>query len=236
VAAADDVAESENKARTLASGLGVIATQSAGIAKLPTALTPIATMAALESSGNPIIAGLITGALYGAWSLAGTQTISYGVSHYPRALQTIADNFPNASRRLYDSLPGFQKAEKREHRLWPVAIAHKLGTLAGRHISRGIASYTIGSAFMVTAGIKNQTKSERRRLSAKLSLDGAAVVSLMSIGIAEAVVAAGHNNPEQAQQLHNDFGNPLYSYGATALLMAAVFAINKLKNRNTSRR
>jgi len=83
---------------------------------------------------------------------------------------------------------------------------------------------------MFLAGVRGQSSSERRKLSTKLSFDGAAVAGLVTSAITEVALLASNNHPEIfAQQAQHDIRKPLYLYGSLGVLATGSWLKDKLK-------
>jgi hypothetical protein len=228
--------ENPNKVIRAASGLGVLATQAVGAAKLPSVGIPIIATDVLTRTDNPGAVGLTAAAISGAWTYIGSRSLSNGINQFPDSMKTLEENFPSFSKHLSDSLAGLEVSEDQTViASRKASSARRIGNQILTHAKRGITAYTFGIVpYMMGASIKHQSSSERKKLSALLSLDSATMVGLISASSAEVIIDIGHKHPELARQIQHDSSNVKFWYGVAAVIVAGELLNKRLKNRKTS--
>ncbi len=226
-----DYQESETtyqKVITVASGIGVLAVEAVGPTKAPTILVPMIAIEVLQNTGSVLKVGLVTGAAFGAWALSSAVILNNGVNRYPRTIKEARENFPSFLEHFSNALPGLESKKDADPRR--LALARYIGNQALTHVRRGITAFGIGIApFIVTAGMKDQSKSERRRLCAKVGIDSGIMVGLMSAGLAQTIIKIGDKHPELAQRIQDNASSAKLWYGVAAVLMAGEWLNNKRK-------
>lgn len=233
-AAKVDLSESDNKGRTLSSGAAVLGVQAVGFSRLPFVLAPHVAIGVLQSTGSATEAGAATAVLFGAWCFTVAETLNNGMSHFPGGVKAAGDSFPSFVKHFSRSLPGLEAVDEPEDTR-RLTLARTFGKSALTHVRRGLTAVGIGIVpYIGTAGMTDQPKSTIRKLGRSLSVDGGAVVGLISGGAAELILKVGHDHPELAQHIQDDANNAKLLYGVAAGLMIAEWLKNKHTDRQTA--
>jgi|GEM_PF-2832672 len=216
-AARTDFAQSKHKNRAGASAAMTATVQAIGFSRAPSVLIPHEAISVLHSTGSPVASALTTALLFGTWCYAVGATINNSMGHYRSAVKEIGRSFAAPLKHFSDALPNVE----REHGARRFSPRH-IGKQLLKHIHRGFTSYGVGIVpYIATAGMQGASKSDIRRLSAGLSLDGAAVVGGLSLGVGETIVNISRKHPELAHDIQNYVGDIRVWYGIAGALMVA---------------
>ncbi len=168
--------------------------------------------------------------MFGTWALISSGILNNGVNRYPRTIKEARENFPSFVEHFSNALPGLESKKDADPRR--LALARNIGKQALTHARRGITAFGVGIApFILTAGMKGQSKSERRWLCAKVGIDSGIMVGLMSAGVAQTIIKIGDGHPELAQRIQDNAGSAKLWYGVAIGLMAGEWLNNKRKTR-----
>ncbi|MES2971294.1 MAG: hypothetical protein V4702_03175 [Patescibacteria group bacterium] len=221
-----DFAESEHRFRLCISTIAALGTIAVNVPKLPLVGVPNLALEALEHTNSPTVTGLITGAIFGAWTLGAASLVDAAGNHFPKVKQVVRERFSRATDFLSNTLPGFtfEDEDRHEHR----SRAKQLGHGALTHIRRGLTVLGIGAGFYVgTAQIEERPRQEIRRLRRLAAGDATLMIGGLSCATTAIVTKITEKDPALAERIQD---------GATDSKILVGLAVSLLVSQGLNKR
>ena len=232
--AGTDIEKSEKKARTIGSGALAFLTAASGSTKAPLYVKSQLILETLEYTQSSLRTGLVGAAAFGIWNKVAATFYDNGMRHYPTAISTAKEEFPNLTNTVSTSLPGLNSAPVENIRSPRTSLAKRLGSRVSLHLRRGAIVEGLGVApYIFSAHAQQKSPVEVSRLATSASADGGIVAGTIACGLAEVMLRIGDSNAQLAETIDNTVSDPRVFIGAAAVLMASEFASNRRRNRRS---
>lgn len=212
----NDFTGSERRARMSFATIAAVGTTAINTFKIPLVTAPSLALETLQHTNNPVISGVVTGLVFGGWTLGASGIINAAGNHYPSAKDRAKVRYPRTLEFLSESLPGLHAETNKVDQTR--TARRKTGTLT--HANRGVAVMGIGAGFYVAASqLEDKSNEEIQNLRRVCSMDAAIAVGSVSLVVSTIVDTLRDSHPEAAELIEDQSTNP------KALLLLALALI-----------
>jgi hypothetical protein len=222
-----DLTESERKFTLLATTGAALATLAVNGAKIPLVAAPSLALEALQYTDSSTVTGLVTGAVFGAWTYGASGIVNAAGNHYPEAKAKAKERYPRTVDAIVDSLPGLKDEVIEEER----GRISRFGRSIITHAKRGVSVVGIGaSVYVAGAQLEEMPTKEIHRMRRRAAVDSALVIGSLSCATAGVVAKISDSHPELAHHIQ-DGATDTKTLFAVALSLIVGQGLNKWRKK-----
>ncbi len=215
-----DLRESDHKLKMVATTVAGLGTAAVNAAKIPLVTAPTIALEALQYTNNPLVGGIVSGAVFGGWTWAASGVINSAGNHYPAAKVKAKERYSKTADFLSESLPGLHAEDN--HLKQDESRVARLGNSALVHTKRGTAIVGVGAIFyIVAAQLEEMPKKEVKRLRRLAAADGAFMIGSISVAAVGLVAKISDSHPELADRIHEGSTDTKTLFALAATLIAS---------------
>lgn len=186
----EDYADSDHKARTVAWGGSIIASQAVDRVRFGFVLIPRVATEVLDRTTAVAPTAVAAAGTFAALNFSVGEVLNHGIEHYPKTVEAVKKEFPSFVALFEQALPGMEtKQDESAPDPEETSLLRRFTRSASTHVKRAITGFTLGStAFVATGAAQGRSRKERTKLNALTTLDTAVLVGGLGAGVATSVL------------------------------------------------